>query len=97
MTSFSADNASVNFGSSALGGKKNVFYRLKTKNLDLFPVKCPCHILHNAARISADQLGVDLEAILLKTAAFFRSSTIRTERLKSICEDLEVISVKYLN
>ena len=91
ISSFSADNAPVNFGSSVLGGNNNIFYRMRKKNPNIIPTKCCAHILHNAAQESADNLGVDVEAVVLKSASYFRSSTKRTEELKEFCDELEVL------
>ncbi|KAL3113213.1 hypothetical protein niasHT_018367 [Heterodera trifolii] len=47
---------------------------------------CPAHVLHNAARRSADNLPIDIEVIVFKIAGHFRHSTQRVERFKELCD-----------
>ena len=88
LTSFCADNASVNFGGSQLNGKNNVFYRLSERATQLIPVGCPAHILHNAAEKGSDRLTVDIETIVMKIGSHFKSQTSRAVSLKQFCKKL---------
>ena len=88
LTSFCADNASVNFGGSQLNGKNNVFYRLSERATQLIPVGCPAHILPNAAEKGSDRLTVDIETIVMKIGSHFKSQTSRAVSLKQLCKKL---------
>ena len=88
LTSFCADNASVNLGGSQLNGKNNVFYRLSERATQLIPVGCPAHILHNAAEKGSDRLTVDIETIVMKIGSHFKSQTSRAVSLKQFCKKL---------
>ena len=90
LTSFSADNAQVNFIGTQQYGQNNVFYRLKEQTTSLIHVACPAHILHNAAEKGAEHLTVDIETIVLKIGSHFKSQTGRAESLKQFCEQLNV-------
>ena len=96
MVAFCADNTPANFGSANHTGPNNVFQKLKAILGNLLAVGCPCHIMHNAARKSADNLCIDFESIVFKLASYFRNSTQRVERLKDICDELEV-RFKFIN
>ena len=89
LTSFCADNASVNFGGLQLSGQNNVFYRLKQRATRLIPVGCPAHILHNATENKSDCLTVDIEKIVMKIGRHFKSQTSRPVSLKQFCEKLD--------
>ena len=88
LTSFCADNASVNFGGSQLNGKNNVFYQLSERATQLIPVGCPAHILPNAAEKGSDRLTVDIETIVMKIGSHFKSQTSRAVSLKQFCKKL---------
>jgi hypothetical protein len=53
-------------------------------------------VLHNAAKNSAENLPIDIEAIVFKIASHFRNSTKRIEKLKETFEDFEVYLLIYL-
>ncbi|KAJ8914119.1 hypothetical protein NQ315_016194, partial [Exocentrus adspersus] len=66
MSSYSADNASVNFG------KHHSVYRLlKNENEHLVPVGCPAHMLHNASKNALDKCNFDVETLVLKVYCHF--------------------------
>uniref|UniRef100_A0A914HQG9 HAT C-terminal dimerisation domain-containing protein n=1 Tax=Globodera rostochiensis TaxID=31243 RepID=A0A914HQG9_GLORO len=90
LVAFCADNTPANFGTANHTGVNNVFQKLKLLRGNLIPVGCPAHILHNAARRSADNLPIDIEVIVFKIAGYFRHSTLRVERLKELCNLFEV-------
>ena len=92
MSSFCADNAPVNFGRPGQvdnARHNNVFKKLKERSQKLIPLGCPSHILHNAAKRSSERLPIDIESIAFKLASHFKGSTLRHERLKDLCEQLE--------
>ena len=89
LTSFCADNAPVNFGSSQLSGQNNVLYRLKQRAIQLNSVGSPAHILHNEAEKGSDCLTVDITTIVMKIGSHFKSQTSRTLSLKQFCEKLD--------
>lgn len=90
LVAFCGDNVNANFGGAEHAGQRNVFHKLKSHRGNLIPVGCPAHVLHNAAKNSADNLPIDIESIIFKLASHFRNSTKRIERFKEICEDFEV-------
>ncbi|KAL3125559.1 hypothetical protein niasHT_009692 [Heterodera trifolii] len=61
LVAFCGDNTPANFGSSDHTGTNNVFQKLKSLRGNLITVGCPAHVLHNAARRSADNLPIDIE------------------------------------
>lgn len=91
LTAFSADNTNTNFGGRERQGTNNVFFKLQTKlSKNIEGIGCPAHILHNTASTAADVLTVDLESIVLKIYKYFSIFTVRNERLKSFCTEVEV-------
>ena len=84
-TSFCADNAPVNFGEST----NNIFYKLKAHNKNIVPIGCAAHSLHNAARHACDNFHWDIETIVFKLSNHFSISTLRSERLKELCDIFE--------
>jgi hypothetical protein len=50
VSAFSQDNASVNYGMHS-----SVFQNLKNVNDGIIVANCPAHILHNAAKKSAEK------------------------------------------
>jgi hypothetical protein len=52
ISSYSADNASVNFGKH-----NSVFQKLRQLNPSIQRANCPAHILHNCAKQAADKLS----------------------------------------
>jgi hypothetical protein len=47
-------------------------------------MECPAHILHNAAKKSADKITVDVEVFVVKIFNHFSSSAKRTTTLESV-------------
>lgn len=81
VVSYSADNASVNFGKH-----NSVFTRLKEGNSNLIKANCCCHILHNCAKFGFKLLKYDVESLVLKIYSDFSSSSKNSEELKTFCE-----------
>lgn len=86
IVSYSADNASVNFGKF-----KSVFNNLKYENNLLIQANCLCHVIHNCAKHSLMKLPFDFENLIMKIFAHFSSSSKRSDSLKDCYEycDLE--------
>ncbi|KAJ8913403.1 hypothetical protein NQ315_008796, partial [Exocentrus adspersus] len=85
MSSYSADNASVNFG------KHHSVYRLlKNENEHLVPVGCPAHMLHNASKNALDKCNFDVETLVLKVYCHFSSHAKRVRELKDFFNFVDV-------
>jgi hypothetical protein len=82
ISSYSANNASVNFGK-----RNSVFQKLQQLNPSIQQANCPAHILHNCAKQAADKLDVDMES-LVKTFNHFSSSAKRITELKNVFQFL---------
>lgn len=85
VTSLSADNANVNFGS-----RKSVFVEFKKSNPNILGIGCLCHVLNNAFKNGLKLLKFDLEYIIIKTFNEFSSSTKNTASLKEMFEFCEL-------
>lgn len=95
ITSFSGDNAPVNFGNSKRTGSTNVFKQLKQKvNINMIGSGCTAHILHNAMRHACDQLTIDVEYIAVKIYTHFYRHTARLRKLKEFCDSIGEAYVK---
>lgn len=81
VVSYSADNASVNFGKH-----NSVFTRLNEEKTNLIKANCCCHILHNCAKFGFKLLKYDVESLVLKIYSDFSSSSKNSEELKTFCE-----------
>lgn len=90
IVAFCADNAKANFGGETRGGKNNVFYRLKLWLPHLIGINCAAHVTHNALEHACDVLPIDVEYIVVKIYSHFYIYTVRTEKLKSFCEEANV-------
>lgn len=84
VTSYSTDNAAVNYGKN-----KSVYQKLSDKNLGLLKANyCFCHVLHNAGKYAVKLIKsrLDIETLANKIYAQFFSSTDKNGDLK-ICFD----------
>jgi hypothetical protein len=81
ISSYSADNASVNFGKH-----NSVFQKLQQLNPSV-RANCPAHILHDCAKQAADKLDVDMES-LVKIFNHFSSSAKRISELRNVFQFL---------
>lgn len=83
LVSFCADNTNTNFGGKNRGGKKNVYYKLKSQlNEHLLGIGCAAHICHNTLQSGCDGLPFDVELILVKIHSHFYRFTVRVAHLK---------------
>lgn len=91
LVGFAGDNCNINFGGVRRTGINNVFHKLKTEvKHGLVGIGCTAHIAHNALDAAVDQLPFDIEAIVVKIYKHFHIFTVRVERLKSFCDEVEV-------
>jgi len=85
VSSYSADNASVNFGKH-----DGVYKKLQTVNEHLLPAGCPAHILHNTAKKACDILHFDVESLILKVYNSFSISAKRVSTLKEMFDFVDI-------
>lgn len=91
VVGFCSDNTNTNFGGSHRKGTKNVYFKLKeTLNKDIIGIGCAAHIIHNAIQTAADELPVDVEAVIVKVYTHFYIYTVRVEKFKEFCEEASV-------
>lgn len=94
----SADNCNTNFGGLKRAGKNNVFFKLQMNGYsNLIGIGCPAHILHNNVQFGFDGLPLDVESIVVKIYNHFSVFTVRTEKLKSFCESVQIEYKKLLS
>lgn len=87
ITSYSADNANVNYGAH-----NSVFQKLKNENSRILKANCNCHILNNCIKNALNALSVDVENIVIKIYNEFSSSAGTTKKLK---ECFEFANIEY--
>jgi hypothetical protein len=83
ISSYSADNASVNFGKH-----NSVFKKLQQLNPSIQRANCPAHIKHNCAKQAPDKLDIDMESLVVKILHNFSSSAKRITELKNVFQFL---------
>lgn len=83
--SYSADGASVNYGS-----KNSVFQKLQSENSKIIKAICHCHILHNTLKYASQRMSIDIELLINKIYSLFHRSSKQTDYLKLICALSEV-------
>ncbi len=81
ICSFSADNASVNYGRN-----NSVYVHLQNDNCNLFKANCNNHVVHNAAKYALLKLPTDIKNLVMKIYAHFSISAKKVEELKSCYE-----------
>ena len=87
MSAYSADNASVNYGS-----KKSVFTALKALNGGIIKANCNAHIVHNTLRKMTDVLDCDIETIV---TAIYSHFSISANRRVELIEFFEFVDLEY--
>lgn len=85
VSSFSADNAPVNYGK-----KNSVFQKLSDVHPHIIKSNCNAHIIHNAGRHACKALSYDVESLVLKIYAEFSSSAKNIEKLKECFVDFDM-------
>lgn len=94
VAGFCGDNCPTNFGRAITrAGKGNVFYFLREQLNDaLIGIGCLAHVLHNAINNACTTvLPHDMEAVIVKIYKQFYIYTERTESLKAICEQSDIV------
>lgn len=89
LVAYCADNAKVNFGGETRGGTNNVFYRLKVHIPHLLGFGCANHIVHNGLKYACDAMPFDVECVVVKVYSHFYIYAVRTEALKSFCDEVD--------
>lgn len=90
---FCGDNCPTNFGAvDRAHGKANVFARLRKElNKNLVGMGCMSHVLHNATQNTClNVLPFDMQNLLVLMYKQFYNSTKQTEKLKTLCDELEI-------
>lgn len=77
ITSFSADNANVNYGEH-----NSVFQRFKSQDHFIIKANCNCHVIHNSAKYACKKLSFDVETLVNKIYSEFSNSTCNARDLK---------------
>lgn len=92
-----ADNTNSNFGGAQRRGQNNVFFKMqKTSAYKLIGVNCACHVVNNCMHTGVKYLPIDVEVIIIKIYSYFYIYTIRVEKLKEICNNIDVEYKKLL-
>lgn len=96
VVAFCADNCPTNFGSCERRGENNVYYHLKQWKPSLIGVGCAAHIVHSALKSACDALPIDIECIVVKIFSHFYIYTVRVEKLKSMCAEIDGVEYSQL-
>lgn len=80
VTSYSADNANVNYGV-----KNSVYQKLLEINSHIVKANCNAHVIHNAAKFACVKLPLDITTLVNKIYSEFSSSTVNVRELKECC------------
>ncbi|XP_036332659.1 uncharacterized protein LOC118749947 [Rhagoletis pomonella] len=81
ISSFSADNAAVNYGIN-----NSVYQKLSGLNKQILKANCNCHVINNCVKFAINALSVDIENIVIKIFNEFSSSALASEKLKQCFE-----------
>lgn len=85
----SGDNCVANFGSVTRGGENNAYYLLKQWKPNIIGIGCGAHIVHNTLKTACDLLPIDIECVIVKIYSYFYIYTVRVEKLKTMCDEIE--------
>ena len=91
ISSFSADNASVNFGKY-----NSVYTKLLEKSDKIIKSGCVCHILHNSVKYTLNKLNFDIESIGVKLYSHFKNSPLKSSKLKTFCNSTGTTYINFL-
>lgn len=98
VIAYSADNTNLNFGGAARNGVNNVWRKLQDKlNRNLIGNGCFAHIIHNSISAGCEILEIDIEAVIVKIFKHFSIYTVRTEKFKSLCDEIDQVFKPLLN
>lgn len=84
-SSYSADNAPVNYGKH-----NSVYQKLTSRNPKIIKSNCNAHVIHNAGRNACKALSFDVETLVLKIFAEFSMSAKSVDVLKQCFDDLDM-------
>ena len=85
VSSYSADNASVNYGKHS-----SVYQKLKLINSHIVQANCNCHVLNNCVKYALKAFSFDVESFVIKTYNSFSSSAKKSEALRDFCDFVDV-------
>ena len=85
VSSYSADNASVNYGKHS-----SVYQKLKLINSYIVQANCNCHVLNNCVKYALKAFSFDVESFVIKTYNSFSSSAKNSEALKDFCDFVDI-------
>lgn len=85
VSSYAADNASVNYGKHS-----SVYQKLKLNNPNIVQANCNCHVLNNCVKYALKGFAFDVESFVIKTYNSFASSAKKSEALRDFCDFLEI-------
>ena len=85
VSSYSADNASVNYGKHS-----SVYQKLKLNNSYIVQANCNCHVLNNCVKYALKAFTFDVESFVIKTYNSFASSAKKSEVLRDFCNFLDM-------
>lgn len=85
VSSYSADNASVNFGRH-----HSIYQLLLQENPKILPSGCPAHMVNNSIKHGLEKCKFDLENFVLKIYSHFSSQAKRVKVLEDFFEFVEL-------
>ena len=83
--SYSADNASVNYGKHS-----SAYQKLTFNNSYIVQANCNCHVLNNCVKYALKAFTFDVESFVIKTYNSFASSAKKSEVLRDFCNFLDM-------
>ena len=85
VSSYSADNASVNYGKHP-----SVFQKLKQQNNNIVPANCNCDVMNNTIKYALKAFSFDVESFVIKCYNSFSSSAKISDDLREFSEFLQM-------
>lgn len=90
LVGITADNTNVNFGGVNRRGTENLFRKLQNElKREIIGCGCLAHIAHNSISAGCEVIPIELDAIAVKIYKHFCIHTIRNERFKTFCDEME--------
>lgn len=85
VSSYSADNASVNYGKHS-----SVYQKLLQRNENIVQANCNCHVMNNCVKFGLKAFSFDLESFVIKCYNSFSSSSKKSDDLNEFYEFLDM-------
>ena len=85
VSSYSADNASVNYGKHS-----SVYQKLLLHNKNIVHANCNCHIMNNCVKFGLKAFSFDLESFVIKCYNSFSSSAKKSDDLLEFYQFLNI-------